>query len=98
MACGHLSPGYHPPIYVSAVTLLAARRLDLHPLTRAGLTHSLIRKHPYRWSPAKVEAAKELIVEFIRDGIVTPSVSDWAFPASIRPRMHIMMSSVYSAS
>ena len=36
---------------------------------------------PYKLSPVKVAAMKELVAEFIADGIVEPVTSEWAFPA-----------------
>ena len=45
-----------------------------------------IRAHPYRWSPAKVEAGRKLIAEFIEDGILKPVTSEWASPALIVPK------------
>ena len=32
-----------------------------------------IRAHPYKWSPAKVQAGREVVKEFLDDGIVTTS-------------------------
>ena len=45
-----------------------------------------INLHPYRWSPAKMEAFGPIIEEFIRDGIVKPGCSQWSFPASLVPK------------
>ena len=45
-----------------------------------------LRAHPYRWSPAKVAAGKQLIQEFIEDGILTPITSEWASPALLVPK------------
>ena len=45
-----------------------------------------IRAHPYRWSPAKVAAGKQLIQEFVDDGILRPITSEWASPALLVPK------------
>ena len=45
-----------------------------------------IRAHPYRWSPAKVAAGKQLIQEFIQEGILQPITSEWAAPALLVPK------------
>ena len=45
-----------------------------------------IHLHPYRWSPMKCEAGKCLLDGFLKDGIITPSVSEWSFPASLVPK------------
>ena len=50
----------------------------------SGLTP--IQRHPYRWSPAKIEGAKPLIDEFLRDGLIKRAVSEWSFPASVVPK------------
>ena len=42
-----------------------------------------IRAHPYRWSPAKVKAGRELVAEFLEDGIIRPITSEWRAPALI---------------
>ena len=42
-----------------------------------------IRAHPYRWSPAKVKAGRELAAEFLEDGIIRPITSEWGAPALI---------------
>jgi len=41
------------------------------------------RAHPYRWSPAKVKAGRELVAEFLEDGIIRPITSEWGAPALI---------------
>jgi hypothetical protein len=52
-----------------------------------------IRVHPYRWSPAKVQAGRELVQEFIDDGIVRPITSEWGAPALlVAPRWAISAS------
>ena len=45
-----------------------------------------IRAHPYRWSPAKVQAGRELVQEFLDDGIVRPITSEWGAPALLVPK------------
>ena len=45
-----------------------------------------LRAHPYRWSPAKVEAGRKLIQEFVEEGIMRPITSDWASPALLVPK------------
>ena len=45
-----------------------------------------IRAHPYRWSPAKVQAGRQLVQEFIDDGIIKPITSEWGAPALIVPK------------
>ena len=47
-----------------------------------------IRKQPFRWSPTKMEAGKKLIEEFEKQGLVVPSISEWAAPALIVPKPH----------
>ena len=44
------------------------------------------RVAPYRWSPAKVEAGKKIIEGFVRDGIMGPISSEWAWPALLVPK------------
>ena len=45
-----------------------------------------IRAHPYRWSPAKVQAGRELVQEFLDDGIVRPITSEWGAPVLLVPK------------
>ena len=45
-----------------------------------------IRAHPYKWSPAKVQAGREVVKEFLDDGIVRPITSEWGAPALIVPK------------
>ena len=45
-----------------------------------------IRAHPYRWSPAKVQAGREVVQEFLDDGIVRPITSEWGAPALLVPK------------
>ena len=44
------------------------------------------RTQPYRWSPTKVAAGKKLIEGFIRDGIMSPISSEWAWPGILVPK------------
>ena len=45
-----------------------------------------IRAHPYRWSLAKVQAGRELVQEFLDDGIVRPITPEWGAPALLAPK------------
>ena len=45
-----------------------------------------IRFQPYRLSPVKVAAIKELVAEFVAEGIVAPVTSEWGFPALLVPK------------
>ena len=44
------------------------------------------RAHPYRWSPTKVQAGRELAQEFLDGGIVRPITSEWGAPALLVPK------------
>ena len=44
------------------------------------------RTQPYRWSPAKVAAGKLLIEGFVKDGIMSPISSEWAWPGILAPK------------
>ena len=45
------------------------------------------RAHPYRWwSPAKVQAGRELVQELFDDGTVRPITSEWGAPALLVPK------------
>ena len=44
------------------------------------------RVAPFRWSPVKVAAGKKIIEGFVRDGIMGPVSSEWAWPALLVPK------------
>ena len=39
-----------------------------------------ISMHPHRWSPAKRAAAKCIVDQFVKEGIMSPVQSEWGFP------------------
>ena len=45
-----------------------------------------IRMAPYRWSPVKVAAGRKIIEEFVKEGIMGPISSEWAWPALLVPK------------
>ena len=45
-----------------------------------------VRMAPYRWSPAKIAAGKQIIEGFVRDGIMGPISSEWAWPGLLVPK------------
>ena len=57
-----------------------------------------IRAHPYRWSPTKVQAGRELVQEFIDDGIVRPITSEWGAPALLVPKPQRRLEVSYRSS
>ena len=47
-----------------------------------------IRVHPYRWSPAKTAIARQLINDFVKQGILSPVNSPWGFGGVVVPKPH----------
>mmetsp|Transcript_22184 Transcript_22184/g.69409 ORF Transcript_22184/g.69409 Transcript_22184/m.69409 type:complete len:2019 (+) Transcript_22184:3033-9089(+) len=45
-----------------------------------------VRMQPYRLSPLKMDCLRKQITEWVRDGVIRPSKSPWAFPVLMLPK------------